>query len=154
MSIAAFGFRALQANLKSGNGIQKFPPIKQIKIVFGKDTCKLLGPTSSFYVNELPRIYDNNREIKFVTEHGEQCKLEIQGSETVDLAINDCRTTSQIYNKLVEASVSSLAVPKKRKRLNVKDELLDYLEITKLSWEVDILYWWSKIEKIIPNYLK
>ncbi|KAJ3256328.1 hypothetical protein HK103_005583 [Boothiomyces macroporosus] len=104
MSIAAFGYRALQANLKAGNGLQKLPMIKQIKVVFGKETCKLLGPISSFYVNELPRIYDNNRDIKFVTEYGEQCKVEIQGTETVELGISDCKTTTQIYNKLIEAS--------------------------------------------------
>ncbi|KAJ3272688.1 hypothetical protein HDV01_005324 [Terramyces sp. JEL0728] len=104
MSIATFGFRALQANLKAGNGIQKFPSIKQIKVVFGKETCKLLGPISSFYVNELPRIYDNNREIKFTTEFADECKIEIKGDKEAELAINDCKTTTQIYNKLVEAS--------------------------------------------------
>ena len=55
--------------------------------------------SSSFYVNELPRLFDANPQLNVMVETNEKglCHLEID-SEVIN--VSDCRTAGEIYEKL------------------------------------------------------
>ncbi|KAJ3353699.1 hypothetical protein HDU91_005865, partial [Kappamyces sp. JEL0680] len=63
--IQAFPFKALQQNLGIGRGSNvTLPPyLKSIRVYFGSETCPSMGPFSSFYVNELPRLFASNPDL-------------------------------------------------------------------------------------------
>ncbi|KAI9002767.1 hypothetical protein BC832DRAFT_560786 [Gaertneriomyces semiglobifer] len=68
MLIKAFSVRSLERNLSVGSGSNlPLPFLKKVSVVFGKDTCPAKPALSSFYVNELPRIYHSNPHITFTT---------------------------------------------------------------------------------------
>lgn len=103
--IAAFAFKSLKLNLDVGRGAGiKLPSSTTIKIVFGSQDCPALGPLSSFYVNELPRLYRANESTLDVeTEQSKSsCLIEIKKidrTETIEL--KDCSTAAAIYARVM-----------------------------------------------------
>ncbi|KAJ3307160.1 hypothetical protein HDV03_002671 [Kappamyces sp. JEL0829] len=107
--IQAFPFKALQQNLGIGRGSNvTLPPyLKSIRVYFGSETCPSMGPFSSFYVNELPRLFASNPDLVIsLDQEGDNggsghCSITLSpGNLQVDF--QDCTSAGQIYDKVMD----------------------------------------------------
>ncbi|KAJ3309215.1 hypothetical protein HDU76_003687 [Blyttiomyces sp. JEL0837] len=74
--INAFSVRLLQSNLKNGAGTGHVlgNKLKELKLLIGETSCPANAPANVFAVNELPRLYQSNPQIKFTTMQSDKEK--------------------------------------------------------------------------------
>lgn len=99
----SFPIKALRQNLQSGRGAGVLlPEISKIMVTFGKDRVK--GPLNSFYVNELPRIYNSNNHLSFSTiadSEESSVAFERKDGTVVGVKINELNSANEIYSRFV-----------------------------------------------------
>ncbi|KNC99729.1 uncharacterized protein SPPG_09255 [Spizellomyces punctatus DAOM BR117] len=116
MLIKAFSVRSLQKNLGVGNGANvQVPLLKKVTVVFGTDKCPAKSSLSSFYVNELPRIYKSNPHIQFSTlpEEADHCELSLSlgNDHTVSIDLRECLTSASMYNRIMTVALPPATSP-------------------------------------------
>ncbi|KAJ3084120.1 hypothetical protein HK102_000756 [Quaeritorhiza haematococci] len=105
MLIKSFSAASLRKNLTigTGSGIQ-VPALRAVNVVFGSDNCATKPALTLFYVNELPRLYNENRHINFTTETKPEsnCSLSVtfDNDETKSVDLKSCATPLHIFERL------------------------------------------------------
>ncbi|KAH6573308.1 hypothetical protein BASA50_007897 [Batrachochytrium salamandrivorans] len=111
----AFPVRSLDLNLTRGRDLHEglAAHIAALTVTFGPDSCPAKNALSSFYVNELPRIYTKTPRIKFntVETSNGNCSLTVtltanpsdpSSATSTDLIdLYSCTTPEDIYGGLV-----------------------------------------------------
>jgi hypothetical protein len=105
MKVNSFNYKSLLLNLKHSRGSNlSLPQVASIKVEFGpKDST--YGALSSFCVNELPRIYYSNNQIKFDVNQSSNSQITIKlldGAEK-KLDLTGIISTAMIYDQFTKS---------------------------------------------------
>ncbi|KAI8801472.1 hypothetical protein BJ742DRAFT_837140 [Cladochytrium replicatum] len=107
MKVRSFAVRTLEANIKVA-AVPKFanPAVSSISVTFGPPSCPGRPALSAFYVNELPRLFASNPNIKVETQSASSCQLKFQldNGKSVGVAAKDMDHPAHLLDRIKKAA--------------------------------------------------